>query len=78
MGAILCLQSDLCHEALQIEWPAIRKRAIEQGIAIARVAVRDFDHNDQEWDCPLSVEQASLFITMCSLVKTALSTRSSK
>lgn len=47
VGAILCLQSELCHEALQIDWPEIRARAIERGIVITRVAVRDFDHNDQ-------------------------------
>jgi len=45
--AILCLQSGLCHEALQIDWPAIRERALERGVVITRVAVRDFDHNDQ-------------------------------
>ena len=45
--AILCLQSGLCHEALQIDWPAIREHALERGVVITRVAVRDFDHNDQ-------------------------------
>ena len=45
--AVLCLQSSLCHEALQIDWPAIRARALERGVVIVCVAVRDFDHNDQ-------------------------------
>ena len=45
--AILCLQSSLCHEALQIDWLAIRERALERGVVITCVAVRDFDHNDQ-------------------------------
>ena len=45
--AILCLQSSLCHEALQIDWPAIRERALERGVVITCVAVRDFDHYDQ-------------------------------
>ena len=51
VGAILCLQSELCHEALQIEWPPIRSRAIELGLPIARVAVRAFDHDDQAAVC---------------------------
>lgn len=45
--AILCLQSDLCHEAMHIDWPAIRAEAVSQGVIMTRVAVRDFDHNDQ-------------------------------
>ena len=45
--AILCLQSDLCHEAMQIDWQSIRSEAVSQGVIMTRVAVRDFDHNDQ-------------------------------
>jgi len=45
--AIICLQSDDCFKALKIDWPAIRERALERGVVMSRVAVRDFDHNDQ-------------------------------
>lgn len=47
MQAILCLQSDACFEALEIDWPKIRERALEHGVVMTRVSVRDFDHNDQ-------------------------------
>ena len=47
VDAVICLQSELCHEALQIEWGAIRRRAVERCVLMTRVAVRDFDHNDQ-------------------------------
>eukprot|EP00976_Prorocentrum_cordatum_P111005 1195300-Prorocentrum_minimum.AAC.4 len=45
--SIVCLQSDACFEALKIDWPAIRERALERGVVMTRIAVRDFDHNDQ-------------------------------
>lgn len=45
--AIICLQSDACFEALGIDWNAIRDRAVDRGVVMSRVAVRDFDHNDQ-------------------------------
>jgi len=45
--AIICLQSDACFEALEIDWNAIRDRAVDRGVVMSRVAVRDFDHNDQ-------------------------------
>ena len=41
------LQSDACFEAMQIDWPVIRQQAIHRGVVMTRVAVRDFDHNDQ-------------------------------
>lgn len=47
MQAIICLQSDACFEALEIDWPKIRERALEHGVVMTRVSVRDFDHNDQ-------------------------------
>ena len=43
----MVLQSDACFEAMQIEWPVIRQQAIQRGVIMTRVAVRDFDHNDQ-------------------------------
>ncbi|KAK3247505.1 hypothetical protein CYMTET_42998 [Cymbomonas tetramitiformis] len=45
--AIVCLQSDDCFQALGIDWEAIRLRALERGVIMSRVAVRDFDKNDQ-------------------------------
>lgn len=32
---------------MQIDWPVIRQQAIKQGVTMTRVALRDFDHNDQ-------------------------------
>ena len=47
ISAFLLLQSEACFEAMQIDWPAIRQQAISRGVTMTRVAVRDFDHNDQ-------------------------------
>jgi len=41
------VQSDACFEAMQIDWPIVRQQAIQRGVIMTRVAVRDFDHNDQ-------------------------------
>ncbi len=41
------MQSDACFEAMQIDWPVVRQQAIQRGVIMTRVAVRDFDHNDQ-------------------------------
>ena len=32
---------------MQIDWPIIRQQAMHRGVTMTRVAVRDFDHNDQ-------------------------------
>jgi hypothetical protein len=45
--AIVCLQCELCHEAMEIDWEPIRKRCLERNVVILRVAVRDFDRLDQ-------------------------------
>ena len=45
--AIICLQCELCHGALHIDWEPIRARALERGVPIVRVSVRDFDRLDQ-------------------------------
>ena len=45
--AIVCLQCELCHAALEIDWEPIRKRCLERNVIIMRVAVRDFDRLDQ-------------------------------
>ena len=41
------VQSEACFEAMQIDWPVIRQQAMHRGVIMTRVAVRDFDHNDQ-------------------------------
>jgi len=53
--AILCLQSDLCLEALQIDWRGVTGRAEELGVLHTRAAVRDFDHGDQAFMLPEAV-----------------------
>ena len=45
--AIVCLQCELCHEAMEIDWEPIRKRCLERNVVILRVSVRDFDRLDQ-------------------------------
>jgi hypothetical protein len=62
--AIICLQSDDCFKALKIDWPAIRKRALERGVVMSRVAVRDFDHNDQVCACVTILVDDVLLLTM--------------
>lgn len=64
IDAIICLQSELCHEALQIEWKPIRERAIARGATITRVAVRDFDHGDQALMLPEAVRTLHLLLSM--------------
>lgn len=56
--AILCLQCDLCFEALRIPWATeLSDRANARGIVMTRVAVRDFDHADQALMLPQAVRQ---------------------
>ena len=45
--AIVCLQCEMCHEAMEIDWEPIRKRCLERNVVILRVSVRDFDRLDQ-------------------------------
>ena len=53
--AILCLQSDLCWDALSIDGDAVISAARSAGILHTRVAVRDFDHADQALMLPEAV-----------------------
>ena len=62
--AILCLQCDLCHDALSIDWPVLRERAVAHGIVMTRVAVRDFDHNDQALMLPEAVKMLYVLLSM--------------
>lgn len=55
IDAVLNLQSDLCFDALKIPYDSIRKRALERGIRLERVAIRDFDHADQSLMLPVAV-----------------------
>lgn len=55
IDAILNLQSNLCFEALKIPYDAIRKRAVERGVRLERVEIRDFDHADQSLMLPVAV-----------------------
>lgn len=60
--AILCLQSDLCWDALGIDGPAVIDACRDAGILHARVAVRDFDHADQAMMLPEAVRLLATLI----------------
>lgn len=62
ISAIICLQSDACFEAMQIDWPVIRQQAIHREVIMTRVAVRDFDHNDQALMLPEAVRLLHLLV----------------
>lgn len=62
--AILCLQCNDCHSALQIDWPVLRERAVAQGVMMTRVSVRDFDHNDQALMLPEAVRMLYTLLSM--------------
>lgn len=62
--AIVCLQCSLCHGALKIDWDPIRARALERGVPIVRVAVRDFDRLDQAKMLPEMVRKLACFRAM--------------
>ncbi len=62
--AIICLQCELCHGALKIDWAPIRARALERGVLIVRVSVRDFDRLDQAKMLPEMVRKLALFQAM--------------
>ena len=53
--AVLCLQCDDCHRALQIDGDAIARRGAELGLKMVRVPIRDFDHGDQGLMLPEAV-----------------------
>lgn len=63
-SAILSLQSDLCLDALHIDWPALRRHAVRTGLLYTRVAVRDFDHNDQALMLPEAVRMLHALLSM--------------
>jgi hypothetical protein len=59
--AIICLQCTLCHGAMKIDWEPIKQRALERGVLIVRVSVRDFDRLDQAKMLPEMVRKLALF-----------------
>ena len=62
--AIVCLQCSLCHEAMEIDWQTVRRRAIERGVMIVQVSVRDFDRLDQAKMLPEAVRKLAAFQAM--------------
>ena len=60
LTGIVVVQSDACFEAMQIDWPVVRQQAIHRGVIMTRVAVRDFDHNDQVMSRLLCVNSKSM------------------
>ena len=60
----MCLQCDLCFEALKIPWESISRRAAERGLVMTRVAVRDFDHADQAAMLPQAVRQLGALLRL--------------
>jgi len=59
--AIVCLQCSLCHEAMDIDWESVRRRAVERGVMITQVSVRDFDRLDQAKMLPEAVRKLAAF-----------------
>lgn len=59
--AIVCLQCSLCHEAMDIDWESVRRRAVERGVMITQVSVRDFDRLDQAKMLPEAVRKLATF-----------------
>ncbi|GMH34854.1 hypothetical protein BSKO_02715 [Bryopsis sp. KO-2023] len=62
--AVLSLQCDLCLKALGIDWEAIRVRAVEKGVAMTRVPIRDFDHGDQTLMLPEAVRTLAMLLAL--------------
>ncbi|GJP36634.1 hypothetical protein CLOM_g21118 [Closterium sp. NIES-68] len=60
--AVVNLQSDLCFDALQIPFAAIREQAVQRGLRLERVPIRDFDHGDQAFMLPVAVRMVNLLI----------------
>ena len=56
VSAVLSLQSDLCLEALEIDWEGlVRPAGAGLGVLMHRVGVRDFDRLDQAAMLPVAV-----------------------
>ncbi|OUS46393.1 dual specificity phosphatase [Ostreococcus tauri] len=62
--AIVCLQCAMCHSAMEIDWQAVRRRALEREVMIVQVSVRDFDRLDQAKMLPEAVRKLAAFQAM--------------
>ena len=62
--AIVCLQCAVCHEAMGINFDEVRRRAIERGVMIVQVEIRDFDRLDQAKMLPEAVRKLAAFQAM--------------
>ncbi|CAD7701724.1 unnamed protein product [Ostreobium quekettii] len=62
VSAVLSVQSDLCLEALKIDWEDIRQHGVARGVLMARVPTRDFDHGDQSLMLPEAVRTLAVLL----------------
>eukprot|EP00210_Caulerpa_lentillifera_P002914 g2782.t1 len=63
-NAILSVQSDLCLDALQIDYPKLRDHGLMRGVLMSRVPIRDFDHEDQSLMLPEAVKTLALLVAL--------------
>lgn len=61
--ALLSLQHDTCHRALDIRYGALRRHAASIGLALERVPMRDFDSADMRRQLPLAVHALHRLLT---------------
>jgi hypothetical protein len=54
------MQSDGCFEALRIDYKGLRDKGAELGLVMSRVAIWDFNHNDQALMIPEAVRSTPL------------------
>eukprot|EP00892_Ulva_mutabilis_P000334 jgi/Ulvmu1/10300/UM060_0102.1 len=64
IDAILNLQSDGCFDALKIDYKKLRAQATCVGVTTTRVAIWDFNHNDQALMLPEAVRKLALLVAM--------------
>lgn len=62
--AIMSVQSDLCLEALKIDYAVLRDHGLTRGIMMTRVPIRDFDHGDQTLMLPEAVRTLALLTAL--------------
>ena len=66
VSAVLSLQSDLCLEALEIDWEGlVRPAGAGLGVLMHRVGVRDFDRLDQAAMLPVAVRALAALCRAC-------------
>lgn len=47
MQDLRAMSTQVCHNAMNMDWQLIKQRAQSLGILVTQVAVRDFDRLDQ-------------------------------